>query len=117
MGSSFSSAFWKKRIEDIRTSNIIGDYDRNMERLDKDIYIITELIQETMSDYIYNETKTLESTRLKLDSQTKRVIASCIVVSAYIIVFLIVSFSSFGKKITKPIEELCQYTWCLQTAA
>ncbi len=107
----------EKRIEDIRTSNIIGDYDRNMERLDKDIYIITELIQETMSDYIYNETKTLESTRLKLDSQTKRVIASCIVVSAYIIVFLIVSFSSFGKKITKPIEELCQYTWCLQTAA
>ncbi|MCA5011119.1 sensor histidine kinase, partial [Clostridioides difficile] len=41
----------EKRIEDIRTSNIIGDYDRNMERLDKDIYIITELIQETMSDY------------------------------------------------------------------
>ncbi|HBC99529.1 MAG TPA: sensor histidine kinase, partial [Lachnoclostridium sp.] len=103
----------EKRIEDIRTSNIIGDYDRNMERLDKDIYIITELIQETMSDYIYNETKTLESTRLKLDSQTKRVIASCIVVSAYIIVFLIVSFSSFGKKITKPIEELCQYTMVL----
>jgi len=103
----------EKRIEDIRTSNIIGDYDRNMERLDKDIYIITELIQETMSDYIYNETKTLESTRLKLDSQTKRVIASCMVVSAYIIVFLIVSFSSFGKKITKPIEELCQYTMVL----
>jgi two-component system sensor histidine kinase YesM len=103
----------EKRIEDIRTSNIIGDYDRNMERLDKDIYIITELIQETMSDYIYNETKTLESTRLKLDSQTKRVIASCLVVSAYIIVFLIVSFSSFGKKITKPIEELCQYTMML----
>ena len=103
----------EKRIEDIRTSNIIGDYDRNMERLDKDIYIITELIQETMSDYIYNETKTLESTRLKLDSQTKRVIASCVVVSAYIIVFLIVSFSSFGKKITKPIEELCQYTMVL----
>ena len=103
----------EKRIEDIRTSNIIGDYDRNMERLDKDIYVITDLIEETMSDYIYNETKTLESMRQKLDSQTKRVIALCIMVSAYIIVFLMVSFSSFGKKITKPIEALCEYTMVL----
>lgn len=103
----------EKRIKDIQTSNIIGDYDRNMERLDKDIYVITDLIEETMSDYIYNETKTLESVRQKLDSQTKRVIALCIMVSAYIIVFLMASFSSFGKKITKPIEELCEYTMVL----
>ncbi len=100
----------EKRIEDIRTSSIYGDYDRNMERLDKDIYVITDLIEESMSDYIYNETKTLESTRLKLDSQTKQAIALCIVVSAYIMIFLMASFSSFGKKITKPMEELCAYT-------
>lgn len=100
----------EKRIKDVQNSNIIGDYDRNKERLDKDIYVITDLIEETMSDYIYSETKNLESTRQKLDSQTKQVIAVCIMVSAYIIVFLMVSFSSFGKKITKPIEELCEYT-------
>ena len=100
----------EKRIEDIRTSNIIGDYDRNMERLDKDIYVITDLIEETMSDYIYSETKNLESMRKKLDSRIRQVIALCIVISAYIIVFLMVSFTSFGKRITKPIEELCAYT-------
>lgn len=100
----------EKRIEDIRTSNIIGDYDRNMERLDKDIYVITDLIEETMSDYIYSETKNLEAMRKKLDAQIRQVIALCIVISAYIIVFLMVSFTSFGKKITKPIEELCAYT-------
>lgn len=100
----------EKRIEDIRTSSIFGDYDRNMERLDKDIYVITDLIEESMSDYIYNETKTLESMRQKLDAKTRQVITLCIVVSAYIIVFLMASFSSFGKKITKPIEELCEYT-------
>lgn len=100
----------EKRIEDIRTSNIIGDYDRNMERLDKDIYVITDLIEETMSDYIYSETKNLEAMRRKLDAQIRQVIALCIVISAYIIVFLMVSFTSFGKKITKPIEELCAYT-------
>ena len=100
----------EKRIDDIRTSNIFGNYDRNIERLDKDIYVITDLIEESMSNYIYNETKTLELTRQKLDSQTKQVIALCIVVSAYIMVFLMASFSSFGKKITKPMEELCDYT-------
>lgn len=100
----------EKRIKDIENSNIIGDYDRNMERLDKDIYVITDLIEESMSDYIYSETKTLESMRQKLDVQTRQVIALSIVVSAYIMVFLIASFSSFGKKITKPIEELCAYT-------
>ena len=100
----------EKRIQDIQTSNIIGDYDRNMERLDQDIYAITDLIQESMSDYIYNETKTLESVRQKLDTQTRQVIALCIVIASYLIVFLIASFSSFGKRITKPIEELCEYT-------
>ena len=100
----------EKRIEDIHTSNIIGDYDRNMARLDQDIYAITDLIQESMSDYIYNETKTLESVRQKLDNQTRQVIALCIVIASYLIVFLLASFSSFGKRITKPIEELCEYT-------
>lgn len=100
----------EKRIGDIEASNIIGDYDRNMERLDKDIYVITDLIQESMSDYIYSETKTLESMRQKLDEQIRQIIAFSIVVSAFIIVFLIASFTSFGKKITRPIEELCAYT-------
>ncbi|WP_367567296.1 sensor histidine kinase [Lacrimispora sp.] len=100
----------EKRIEDIRTSSVIGDYDRNMERLDKDIYVITDLIEETMSDYIYSETNNLESMRKKLDAQIRQVIALCIVICAYIIVFLMASFTSFGKKITRPIEELCAYT-------
>lgn len=100
----------EKRIDDIRTSNIFGNYDRNIERLDKDIYVTTDLIEESMSNYIYNETKNLELTRQKLDSQTKQLIALCIAVSACIMVFLMAFVSSFGKKIIKPMEELCGYT-------
>jgi two-component system sensor histidine kinase YesM len=100
----------EKRIDDIRASNIFGDYDKNMERLEKDIYVVTDLIKESMSNYIYNETKTLESMRQDLDDQIKQAIALCIVVCAYIMIFLIASFSAFGKKITRPIEELCSYT-------
>jgi two-component system sensor histidine kinase YesM len=100
----------EKRIDDIRASNIFGDYDKNMERLEKDIYVVTDLIKESMSNYIYNETKTLESMRQDLDDQIKQAIALCIVACAYIMIFLIASFSAFGKKITRPIEELCSYT-------
>lgn len=100
----------EKRIDDIRGSSIFGDYDKNMERLEKDIYVVTDLIKESMSNYIYNETKTLESMRQDLDDQIKQTIALCIVACAYIMVFLIASFSAFGKKITRPIEELCSYT-------
>ncbi|WP_243110011.1 sensor histidine kinase [Clostridium sp. E02] len=100
----------EKRIGDIQTSNIIGDYDKNMSRLNNDIYVITDLIEEAMSDYIYNETKTLEITRQKLDAKTRQLIALCVVVSVFIILFLMASFTSFGKKITEPIEALCRYT-------
>lgn len=100
----------EERIKDIEKSNIFGDYDVNMERLDNDIYIITDLIEEAMSNYIYSETKILESVRLKLDDQIRNLIIISIIVSMFIITFLIVSFSSFANKIANPIEELYQYT-------
>lgn len=100
----------EERIKDIEKSNIFGDYDINMKRLDNDIYIITDLIEEAMSDYIYSETKILESVRLKLDDQIRNVIILCVIVSMFIITFLIVSFSSFAKKIADPIVALYQYT-------
>ena len=100
----------EKRIDDIKASSIFGDYDQNMERLEKDIYVITDLIKESMSNYIYNETKTLETMRQTLDDQIKQAIALCIVISAYIVICLMASFSAFGKKITTPMEELCNYT-------
>lgn len=100
----------EERIKDIELSNIFGDYDVNMKRLDNDIYIITDLIEEAMSDYIYSETKILESVRLKLDNQIRNLIIICSIVSMFLITFLILSFSSFANKITDPIVELYQYT-------
>lgn len=40
-----------------------GSYDTNMERLDLNIRILTELIQEQIQQYIYYETTNLEALR------------------------------------------------------
>lgn len=100
----------EKRIRDIENSNIIGDYDRNMQRLDQDIYIISELIQESMSNYIYRETKNLEEVQQKLNHQIIQLIVLAVILSAFNIIFMILSFKAFAKQITSPIEELCAYT-------
>ena len=44
-------------------AQIVGMYDRNLERLDMDIRILTELIQEQIQNYIYYETTNLENMR------------------------------------------------------
>ena len=42
-------------------AQISGSYDKNMERLDLDIRVLTELIQEQIQEYIYYEKKSGET--------------------------------------------------------
>lgn len=50
-------------IEIESDAQISGYYDKNMERLDLDIRVLTELIQEQIQEYIYYETTNLETLR------------------------------------------------------
>ena len=59
-----------KRVNDISaTVKEIGHYDDNMESLDVDIYVITEMIQERISEYIYYESVSMEAIRQKIDAR------------------------------------------------
>ena len=52
------------RVIEIETdAKVSGFYDKNMERLDLDIRVLTELIQEQIQEYIYYETTNLEMLR------------------------------------------------------
>ena len=54
----------ENRVEEIETDMMDGgSYDTNMERLDLNIRILTELIQEQIQQYIYYETTNLEALR------------------------------------------------------
>ena len=101
----------KKRADEIEsTVKVSGHYEENMTRLDTDIRIITELIQERISEYIYYEATGMENTRLEIDRQRRQItslsIVTLILISA-VAVYLSVKISM---SITRPIDELCRVT-------
>ena len=86
----------RKRVNDIdATVQVSGFYEENMSRLDTDIHIITELIQEKISEYIYYETqnmdalhKGIEEYRLRLMNTTV-VMVVLVLVLAFLLSFMI----------------------------
>ena len=101
----------KKRADEIEsTVKVSGHYEENMTRLDTDIRIITELIQERISEYIYYEATGMENTRLEIDRHRRQItnlsIVTLILISA-VAVYLSVKISM---SITRPIDELCRVT-------
>ena len=52
------------RVQEIETdARVSGNYEKNMESLDLNIRVLTELIQEQIQEYIYYETTHLETIR------------------------------------------------------
>ncbi len=96
------------RINEISDSlKQTGHYEMNLEMLESDIYILTELFQEEIQYYIYYETQNFEAIRQNLNEQVTRVImtmlvALCSIILASVIVNILVTDS-----ITKPIKGLC----------
>ena len=101
----------RKRAGEINdTVKISGHYDENMMRLDTDIRIITELIQERISEYIYYESESMEKTRREIDEQRKFLIDVSIL-TVFLIAFATIGLSILiSSSITKPIDELCHVT-------
>lgn len=100
----------KNRVKDIEDSGIYGSYDANIERLDNNIYITTELIQEKLSEYIYNEARNLEQLRLDIESKIDRIVRTSIIISLGLILIVWASSSFFSRSIIKPLNDLCDNT-------
>lgn len=99
------------RVEEIeRDALVIGYYDINMERLDLNIRILTELIQEQIQKYIYYEATNLEVLREGIRSDVDRAIQISIVVVAAILAGALLTSRKIMTGITEPIRELCEVT-------
>lgn len=99
----------ERRIQEIEdTCQQSGHYDENMLRLDNNIRILTELLQENIQKYIYYEAKGLDTMRGALESQLYNAVKIGII--AFIFVFLGSSILStlLSRSVSKPIEELCR---------
>ena len=99
------------RINEIRDNlEQPGHYEKNIEMLESDIYILTELFQEEIQYYIYYETQNFEEIRQGLNEQVANVIVTMIVALSSIIIATVMVNIRVTDSITKPIRMLCDKT-------
>lgn len=93
----------RDRADEINeTVDVNGHYDENMMRLDTDIRIITELIQERISEYIYYESVSMEATRSDIDGRRAlliRIAAITIIGTSVVTLLLAVQIANLFERI------------------
>ena len=100
----------QKRVDDIKASMEAGDsYDENIDRLDNNIYILTELIQDDIQYYIYYQTKSMESVNQAMHHQVNTFICVCVAV----VVFMLIMVTMFSVYI---VNEMLQPLYVLRAA-
>jgi len=101
----------QERVDDVRVNlEKGGTYDANMEMLDQDIYILTELIQDDIQYYIYYQTRGIENLKIKLNERVQTFIIWMVIVLVAILAIAIVVTSRILSGITNPIKELMAAT-------
>ncbi len=98
----------RKHVNEIDSEvRITGSYESNMEKLDNDIRIITELIQERISEYLFYEAGSMEQIRTNLIASRNRLIRAAIAMLAVMIPLMIILVVSITRSITQPVRSLC----------
>ncbi|WP_283609364.1 sensor histidine kinase [Faecalispora anaeroviscerum] len=103
-----------KRLEEcmVAISNTKGYNDR-MDQLENNIYIITALIERYMHDYIYNEIQLLSRLQQEINTRVFTAILITIAFSIAIVFMIVLSSLRFARRITDPIDQLCEKARCL----
>ena len=86
------------------------DYDTNVQSLDNNIYILTELIQENISQYIYYEAEHMEIVRSDMDRQKNMILLFSVIIAIMAMIFAIGQSTLISKSITRPVAELVKAT-------
>ena len=101
----------EKRVDDIVDSiDAGGRYSENIEMLDSNIYILTELIQDDIQYYIYYQTRYMEKVTDILQKQIGRFMVVCSILIAVLIAVVAVSAVMIVSGILQPIRQLNSVT-------
>lgn len=101
----------RDRIDDIKHNLDEGNqYDENIEMLDNNIYILTELIQDDIQYYIYYQTMSIEHLKESLNEQVQSFIALFAGIGFSIVVIVMIVTTYVLSSITKPVHELSEAT-------
>lgn len=87
-----------------------NSYDANIEMLDNNIYIMTELIQDNIQYYIYHQTQSMEHLTEQLNDRVNTFTVFCAILLGFILLTVIVLTLMIVMGIIKPIRELSQAT-------
>lgn len=99
------------RVEEIEADAFVtGTYDLNMERLDVNIRILTNLIQEQIQTYIYDQTRNLEVLRGDIRRDVNRAVQMVSIIFAVILLAAFFISRKIMVGITEPIRNLCEVT-------
>ena len=101
----------EKRVDDIVDSiSAGGRYNENIEKLDNNIYILTELIQDDIQYYIYYQTRYMDKVTDTLQDQIRRFMVVCSVLIGVLIIVVAVRAVMIVSGIIQPISQLNQAT-------
>ena len=99
------------RVVEIEADAMIsGAYDKNMKRLDLNIRVLTDLIQERIQEYIYYETTQLEILREGIRTDISLELRTSIFVFAAILLGVVMFSRRIMQSITVPIRKLSEVT-------
>lgn len=99
------------RVDDIRT-NLETDvsYDTNIEMLDNNIYILTELIQDNIQSYIYYQTKSMEHLTNQLNTKVHSFTVFCSLLLIILLLSMVILIIMVVTDMIRPIRELSGVT-------
>jgi two-component system sensor histidine kinase YesM len=101
----------EKYVEQIRKNVEAGNmYDKNMAIWENDVQVVTSLIQDTILEFLYYETKEIETYRSDMEVASVQMVKASIIL--IVILFFITCLLSvvIPKSITKPIRYLGKIT-------
>lgn len=98
----------RDRVTEIEESALTsGSYETNMERLDLNIRVLTELIQEEVQFYIYEQTRNMETLKEGIRGRVEKAIS----ITGILLIFILIGSLTISHKIvegiTSPIRHLC----------
>jgi len=99
----------KDRVTEIEASALAsGSYEVNMERLDLNVRVLTELIQDEIQYYIYEQTQNMELLREGMRSNVERAISITSIALVVILIGALAISRKIMEGITGPIRHLCR---------
>lgn len=101
----------EKRVDDVVESiNAGGTYSDNIENLENNIYVLTELVQDDIQYYIYYQTQSMEQVTDELNAQVWGFMVACGIVLAVLIGGVSIAALLISSGIIRPLKELNKAT-------